>query len=138
MIVERKPNGDYLAQTEPSDTAPEQRETLLVLLLWAMEDCALMGEEYCLSNYEMAADVYDYYSGKVIRLPYSQVDRLAEGKPITFYARDPEYNVGDWVSVAGSCEPYEIVSKTENGFLLRSEYGELKAATMDEIAPYMD
>lgn len=86
----------------------------------------------------MAADVYDYYTGKVIRLPYSQVDKLAEGKPITFYARDPEYNVGDWVSVAGSCEPYEIVSKTENGFLLRSEYGEIKAATMDEIAPYMD
>ena len=96
-----------------------------------------MGEEYCLSNYEMAVDVYDYYTGKVIRLPYSQVDKLAEG-PVTFYARDPEYNVGDRVSVAGSCEPYEIVSKTENGFLLRSEYGELKAATMDEIAPYMD
>ena len=89
MIVERKPNGDYLAQAEPSDTAPEQRETLLVLLLWAMEDCALMGEEYCLSNYEMAVDVYDYYTGKVIRLPYSKVDELAEG-PVTFYARDPE------------------------------------------------
>lgn len=141
MIVERKPNGDYLAQAEPSDTAPEQRETLLVLLLWALgdSDCSFLGEEYCLGNaLGMAADVYDYYSGKVIRLPYSQVDKLAEGKPITFYARDPEYDVGDWVSVAGSCEPYEIVSKTENGFLLRSEYGELKAATMDEIAPYMD
>lgn len=137
MIVERKPNGDYLAQTEPSDTAPEQRETLLVLLLWAMEDCALMGEEYCLSNYEMAADVYDYYSGKVIRLPYSQVDRLAEGKPITFYARDPEYNVGDWVEI-GDCIPYEIIDQEGNIFTIRSEEGEIKTVTMEDVSPYID
>ena len=137
MIVERKPNGDYLAQAEPSDTAPEQRETLLVLLLWAMEDCALMGEEYCLSNYEMAADVYDYYSGKVIRLPYSQVDRLAEGKPITFYARDPEYNVGDWVEI-GDCIPYEIIDQEGNIFTIRSEEGQIKTVTMEDVSPYID
>lgn len=89
MIVERKPNGDYLAQAEPEDLAPEQRETLLVLLIWALEDCSLLGEEYCLSNFDMAVDLYDYYTGKIIRLPYSQVDKLAEG-PVTFYARDPE------------------------------------------------
>ena len=136
MIVERKPNGDYLAQTEPSDTAPEQRETLLVLLLWAMEDCALMGEEYCLSNYEMAADVYDYYTGKVIRLPYSQVDKLAEG-PVTFYARDPEYNVGDWVEI-GDCIPYEIIGQEGNIFTIRSEEGEIKTVTMEDVSPYID
>ena len=136
MIVERKPNGDYLAQTEPSDTAPEQRETLLVLLLWAMEDCALMGEEYCLSNYEMAADVYDYYTGKVIRLPYSQVDKLAEG-PVTFYARDPEYNVGDWVEI-GDCIPYEIIDQEGNIFTLRSEGGQIKTVTMEDVSPYID
>ena len=136
MIVERKPNGDYLAQTEPSDTAPEQRETLLVLLLWAMEDCALMGEEYCLSNYEMAADVYDYYSGKVIRLPYSQVDKLSEG-PVTFYARDPEYNVGDWVEI-GDCIPYEIIDQEGNIFTIRSEEGQIKTVTMEDVSPYID
>lgn len=136
MIVERKPNGDYLAQTEPSDTAPEQRETLLVLLLWAMEDCALMGEEYCLSNYEMAVDVYDYYTGKVIRLPYSQVDKLAEG-PVTFYARDPEYNIGDWVEI-GDCIPYEIISQEGNIFTIRSEEGHIKTVTMEDVSPYID
>ena len=136
MIVERKPNGDYLAQTEPSDTAPEQRETLLVLLLWAMEDCALMGEEYCLSNYEMAADVYDYYTGKVIRLPYSQVDKLAEG-PVTFYARDPEYNIGDWVEI-GDCIPYEIIDQEGNIFTIRSEEGQIKTVTMEDVLPYID
>ena len=137
MIVERKPNGDYLAQAKPSDTAPEQRETLLVLLLWAMEDCALMGEEYCLSNYEMAADVYDYYSGKVIRLPYSQVNKLSEGKPITFYARDPEYNVGDWVEI-GDCIPYEIIDQEGNIFTIRSEEGQIKTVTMEDVSPYID
>lgn len=136
MIVERKPNGDYLAQAEPSDTAPEQRETLLVLLLWAMEDCALMGEEYCLSNYEMAVDVYDYYTGKVIRLPYSQVDKLAEG-PVTFYARDPEYNVGDWVEI-GDCIPYEIIDQEGNIFTIRSEEGHIKTVTMEDVSPYID
>ena len=136
MIVERKPNGDYLAQAEPEDLAPEQRETLLVLLLWAMENCALMGEEYCLSNYEMAADVYDYYTGKVIRLPYSQVDKLAEG-PATFYARDPEYNVGDWVEI-GDCIPYEIIDQEGNIFTIRSEEGQIKTVTMEDVSPYID
>ena len=136
MIVERKPNGDYLAQAEPSDTAPEQGETLLVLLIWAMEDCSLLGEEYCLSNFDMAVDLYDYCTGKVIRLPYSQVDKLAEG-PVTFYARDPEYNVGDWVEI-GDCIPYEIIDQEGNIFTIRSEEGQIKTVTMEDVSPYID
>ena len=136
MIVERKPNGDYLVQAEPEDLAPEQRETLLVLLPWALEDCALMGEEYCLSNYEMVVDVYDYYTGKVIRLPYSQVDKLAEG-PVIFYARDPEYNIGDWVEI-GDCIPYEIIDQEGNIFTIRSGEGQIKTVTMEDVSPYID
>ena len=52
MIVERKPNGDWVAQAEPEDTAPNQREDLLVLLIWAI-DCSLAGDEYCLSNWDI-------------------------------------------------------------------------------------
>ena len=63
MIVERKPNGDWVAQAEPEDTAPNQREDLLVLLIWAI-DCSLAGDEYCLSNWDMAVDLYDYYTGQ--------------------------------------------------------------------------
>lgn len=139
MIVERKPNGDYLAQAEPSDTAPEQRETLLVLLLWALgdSDCSILGEEYCLNNYGMAVDVYDYYTGKIICLPYSQVDKLSEGKPITFYARDPEYSVGDWVEI-GDCIPYEIIDQEGNIFTIRSEEGQIKTVTMEDVSPYID
>ena len=138
MIVECKPNGDYLAQAEPSDTAPEQRETLLVLLLWALgdSDCSILGEEYCLNNYDMAVDVYDYYTGKIICLPYSQVDKLAEG-PVTFYARDPEYSVGDWVEI-GDCIPYEIIGQEGNIFTIRSEEGEIKTVTMEDVSPYID
>ena len=136
MIVERKPNGDYLAQAEPEDLAPEQRETLLVLLIWAMEDCSLLGEEYCLSNFDMAVNLYDYYTGKVIRLPYSQVDKLAEG-PVIFYARDPEYNVGDWVEI-GDCIPYEIIDQEGNIFTIRSEEGQIKTVTMEDVSPYID
>lgn len=128
---------NWVFQKEPEDPTFEDG-SCLVPILSELYDCVIMGSEFCLVDSDMAVDFYDYGTGKIVRFPYSQIAKLAEGKPITFYARDPEYNVGDWVSVAGSCEPYEIVSKTENGFLLRSEYGELKAATMDEIAPYMD
>lgn len=136
MIATRLSNGNWKLRAEPDDLAPTQRESLLVLAIWEMVDCSLMGEEYCLSNYEMAADVYDYYTGKVIRLPYSQVDKLAEG-PVTFYARDPEYNIGDWVEV-GDCIPYEIISQDGDIFTLRSEEGLVKTATKDKLSPYID
>ena len=137
MIVERKPNGDWVAQAEPEDTAPNQREDLLVLLIWAMEDCSLAGDEYCLSNWDMAVDLYDYYTGKLICLPYSRVEDLRQGKPITFYARDPEYNVGDWVEI-GDCIPYEIIGQEGNIFTLRSEEGQIKTVTMEDVSPYID
>lgn len=136
MIATRLSNGNWELRAEPEDLASTRCESLLTLVIWAMEDCALMGEEYCLSNYEMAADVYDYYTGKVIRLPYSQVDKLAEG-PVTFYARDPEYNVGDWVEI-GDCIPYEIIDQEGNIFTLRSEGGQIKTVTMEDVSPYID
>ena len=74
---------------------------------------------------------------KVIRLPYSQVDKLSEGKPITFYARDPEYNVGDWVEI-GDCIPYEIIGQEGNIFTIRSEEGQIKTVTMEDVSPYID
>ena len=84
----------------------------------------------------MAVDVYDYYTGKIICLPYSQVDKLAEG-PVTFYARDPEYSVGDWVEI-GDCIPYEIIDQEGNIFTIRSEEGQIKTVTMEDVLPYID
>ena len=85
----------------------------------------------------MAVDLYDYYTGKLICLPYSRVEDLRQGKPITFYARDPEYNVGDWVEI-GDCIPYEIIGQEGNIFTLCSEEGQIKTVTMEDVSPYID
>lgn len=86
MIVRRFKNGNYAAKAEPSDF---DQEGLLIHLLWALgdKDCSLFGEEYCLSNYEMACDVYDCYNDTLVRIPYGVLADLEAGKAIRLYAR---------------------------------------------------
>lgn len=109
MITKRTSNGNWLAKAEPDDL--NGREDLLIYLLWAMEDCGQYGDQYCISNYDMAVDMYDYYTGKTVRIIYSDVDKLREGGWVTFYARETEFVVGDEVEIFD--EPGEVCGLLE-------------------------
>lgn len=66
------------------------QESTLVNLLWALGeyDCGLFGDEYCLGNaVSMAVDVYDYYTDKLVMIPYFILDDLEMGKTVKLYAR---------------------------------------------------
>lgn len=85
MLIKRFKNGNFNAKREPGE---ELREGVLVHLIQALQDydCQIFGEEYCLSNYEMAVDMYCYYNDLIIRIPYNLLNDLENYKTVKLYA----------------------------------------------------
>lgn len=137
MLTKRTSNGNWLAKAEPDDL--NGREDLLIYLLWAMEDCAMLGAEYCLSNFDLAIDMYDYYTGKTVRIVYSDVDKLRDGGWVTFYARETEFVVGDEVEIFD--EPGTVYTLSEilgDECLVEGDDGQHSQTRMDYLVPYID
>jgi hypothetical protein len=88
VITRRYKNGNITLKAEPEDF--EGREDVFTHALWALGDCdcELFGEEYCLSNYDMAVDLYCCYNDKLLRFPFSLEDDLKAGKTVRLYARN--------------------------------------------------
>lgn len=60
---------------------------------WTLEeiDCYFVGEEFCLSNYDMGAMIYNCYSDMVYIISFSDIERvLKAGKTLKLYARKPD------------------------------------------------
>lgn len=53
-------------------------------------DCYLIGEEFCLSNYDTGVLVYNAYSDKCYILSFGDVyNKLSEGQTIKLFSFDP-------------------------------------------------
>jgi hypothetical protein len=87
MIINRFKNGNFTAKMEETD---HNGEGTLINLIYGLydEDCVLFGEEYCISNWEMAVDMYCYYTDSLIRIPYSILEDLENGRTVRLYARE--------------------------------------------------
>ena len=62
-------------------------------LSWALEDvdCRFIGEQYCLSNYEMGATIYSDYADKTFILNFSDIPAvLMKGRSLKLYANEPD------------------------------------------------
>lgn len=138
MIAFRNAKNNWVTKAEPEDLSANQRESLLVLLINAMDGCQIMGDEYCLSNFDMAIDLYDDFTGKIIRLPYSEVEKLRQGGTVIFYTRAPEYRKGDFVRLFGEDEPYEIIYIGPHYVMCRKENGQTCMTTVNLLQPYTD
>ena len=88
MVVNRYENGDIEVTAESEDLTG--REPLIVYLIWTLgdKDTYLFGEEYCVSNWEMAVDFYSAYTGLIYRFCYSLLDELRDGKTVRLYGRE--------------------------------------------------
>ncbi len=54
-------------------------------------DCYLIGEEFCISNFDMGVLVYNVYSDKVYILSFGDIeDKLLKGQTMKLYARIPD------------------------------------------------
>ena len=87
MIINRFRNGNFNVKFEEEDF--NYSEGTLIKLVYSLydNDCELFGEEYCLSNWDMAIDMYCYYTDMLIRIPYSVLNDLEDGKTVKLYAR---------------------------------------------------
>ena len=66
--------------------------SVIEVLSWELEraDCYFIGDEFCISNYEMGALIYNAYSDVVYILMFSDIlNILAEGKTLKLYGHEP-------------------------------------------------
>ena len=91
MTIKVFNNGNINCKLDGTET---QNETLLVNLLWDLFDnnCDILGDEYFIGNFTMALDLYNYYNNTIITIIYSELEKLAHGKTVKLYARQPNAN----------------------------------------------
>ena len=63
------------------------------VLSWILDelDCEFLGDEFCLSNYEMGCLIYSYYFDKTYTLRFTDIENvLMKGNALKLYAREPD------------------------------------------------
>lgn len=84
-------NLDVQFSQDEIDEINEGRYTPLEMLESIIEwsDCYLVGEIFCLSNYECGVDIYNFNRDVIYTLRMSDIDRvLLKGKTLKLYARE--------------------------------------------------
>ena len=73
----RYKNGSIHVKGTP-DT--ELRESTLIQILWALEDkdCYMIGEAYCVSNYDMGVTLHSAYNGMCYDIIMGEAERTIE------------------------------------------------------------
>lgn len=51
-----------------------------------MIDCYVVGEEYCLSNFDIGVDIYNAHDDLIYIFAFNNITRLAEGGTVKLYA----------------------------------------------------
>ena len=66
-------------------------ENNIVRLLWAVDavDTYMIGEEFCLSNYDMGIRLYNCNQDKAYTVSYTEAEKLMEGKTLILKAEKP-------------------------------------------------
>lgn len=78
-----------------TDQPVTQDTSLLFDLMNSNLDFVLASEAYCVSNYEMAFDVYDCYTGRLFRITYTDCDRYMTGETVELVGHIPDTDEQD-------------------------------------------
>lgn len=63
------------------------------ILSWLLDsiDCDFIGDEFCLSNFDMGTMIYNCYSDLIYIISFSDIDNiLKQGKTLKLYAKTPD------------------------------------------------
>jgi hypothetical protein len=91
MTAKRFKNGNINIKLDGTENPHcSDVEEITFALERAYIDFDFISDSYCISNYDMAFDIYDSYMDKIICMIHSEIDRIAEGKTVKFYAHTPD------------------------------------------------
>lgn len=65
-------------------------EILMFFSSVEMLDCNPIGEQYCISNFDMAFDMYNNYTDLIYRVPFSDLEKLEQGETIELWGHTPD------------------------------------------------
>ena len=87
-------NGNLNIRFSPEEIANIKagKHSDIEILSWKLDsfDTYFIGEQYCLSNYEIGCTLYSCYSDSVFLLNFSDIDKyLMNGKMLKLYAMRP-------------------------------------------------
>ena len=93
--AKRYKNGNITVKFSPDDIASIRtgRVSDIEILSYILEsvDCYFVGDNFCLSNYDMGCLIYSAYSDKMFILAFSDLENiLMSGKTLRLYARTPD------------------------------------------------
>lgn len=77
----------------------EIKESALVQILWALYDvdCDMLGEAYCVSNYDMGLTVHSYYNGMCYDIVIGEAeDTIKAGKTLILKPRAMTEEEAQW------------------------------------------
>lgn len=71
--------------------AKQENSETLEPLIWLLDslDISIIGEEFCLSNFDMGCKLYNANANKCYILAFSDIDKLTEGKTLKLYPFEP-------------------------------------------------
>ena len=84
-------NNDLVVQYD-ADTIQdaEKYEMLTFMDVLSWMDTNVIGEEFCLSNYEMGIMLYNGWSDKCYVVSFTDLERIKAGGKVTLHAYDPD------------------------------------------------
>jgi len=84
-------NNDLVIQYDNDTIQNAARDEMLTfsdVISWM--DTNIIGEEFCLSNYEMGIMLYNDYSDKCYIVSFTDLERIKAGEKVTLSAYDPD------------------------------------------------
>lgn len=93
-----KDTKNYIYKIRRDASLPITQDTSLLFdLINSSLDFVLASEAYCVSNYEMAFDVYDCYTGRLFRITYADCDRYMTGETVELFGHIPDAEEQDYM-----------------------------------------
>lgn len=84
MAMQRFKNGNIHFRLDDWDNVSDY-ESDVVNFINLHDDLNLIGDEFCISNYEMGFMLYDWYSDRFYIISFSDCERFMQGKTVITY-----------------------------------------------------
>ncbi len=98
-------NGNINVRLDPDELSGVKKGSISAFeaLSWELDavDTYLVGDEFCLSNFDMGVYFYSAYSDAMFLFPMSELEKLKEGKTVKLYAKAPDADDREYLREKG-------------------------------------